>query len=180
MAIGVFNTREDPLLGSTRTSEHYWDEAIEWAGAKQVGIGRRILERFRWWELQAAPDRIEPHASPDGWHRPFAASLPDGTLLCYLPGQSMQVESYGFSKPRITLTGLGKGKKYSAVFTNPRTGAEHAAIVFDPKDGRQELKGLDPENPNREAPTLEDWVLIVRPVGRTDSVSAEAWTEELS
>ena len=40
-----------------------WREAMHYPGGRHVGIGRRIIERFRWWDLRPIPS--EPRARAD-------------------------------------------------------------------------------------------------------------------
>jgi hypothetical protein len=178
MPIGVFSSREDPYVPASRVSVHHWEEAIGWLGAKQVGIGRRILERVRWWELRPAPQALARHAGPEDWLRPFAAALPDGSFVVYLPGQGIMTPTWdelmgGDGVP--VLTDLQPGTTYRATFVNPRDGSEQAPMRFLAEEPRRPLFGLVPDAPLVDKPTMEDWVLFVQPVGRTASTSAAAW-----
>ena len=187
MPISTFSARDDHYLPPSRASSADWEDAIEWRGAAHVGTGRRILERLRWWELEPAPDAIEPHAGPDDWFRPFAARLPDGTVIAYVPGigQSVPKPSATLSalRERRVLAGLAPGR-YRATFVNPRTGEDEPTVVFDTDDGRHPLAELgraladmtaSPAMFARDTPTWEDWVLIVRPDGSVGSVSDTPW-----
>jgi hypothetical protein len=178
MAISTFSSREDPYVPASRVSVHHWEEAIDWLGAKHVGVGRRILERIRWWELQPAPQAIAPHAGADDWLAPYAASLPDGSFIFYLPGQGLVTrhwdEVLGLSGT-LTLTALEPGTTYRATFVNPRDGAEQAPATFVADGSSRTLTGLVAEAPLVEKPTMEDWVLLVRPVGSVSSTSEAPW-----
>jgi hypothetical protein len=187
MPISTFSARDDHYLPPSRASSADWEDAIEWLGAVHVGVGRRILERLRWWELEPAPDAIEPHAGPDDWFRPFAARLPDGSVIAYVPGigQSVPKPSATLSalRERRALAGLAPGR-YRATYVNPRTGDDEPTVVFDTEHGRCPLAELgraladmtaSPTMFPRDTPTWEDWVLIVRPDGSVGSVSDAPW-----
>jgi hypothetical protein len=157
MAISTFNSKEDPHWPISRVSVHYWEDAIDWQGAAHVGIGRRILERFPWWELEADNHALEPHAGPEDWYLPYAARLPDGALIAYIPG-SIAYGTEGFSRLRdLAVVGL-EDAEYDGVFINPRSGDDVWPFTRRPVDGRLTLRrnGLFP------APTGEDWVLVLR------------------
>jgi hypothetical protein len=157
MAISTFSSKEDPHWPISRVSVHHWEDAIDWLGAAHVGIGKRILERFPWWELEACNDALEPHAGPEDWYLPYAARLPDGTLLAYIPS-SIAYGTEGFSRLRdLAVVGLDDAD-YEGVFIDPRTGDEVWPFTRRPAGGRLTLRrsGLFP------APTGEDWVLVMR------------------
>jgi hypothetical protein len=189
MPISTFSARDDHYLPPSGADSADWEDAIEWLGAVHVGVGRRILERLRWWELEPAPDAIEPHAGPDDWFQPFAARLPDGSVVAYLPGTGQSAPkpnaTLGALRERRTLTGLTPGARYRATYVNPRTGAEEPSVVFEAAaDGRCALADLGAALSEmssartmflRGAPTWEDWVLLVRPHGPVGSVSAQPW-----
>jgi hypothetical protein len=157
MAISTFNSKEDPRWPVSRVSVHFWEDAIDWLGAAHVGIGRRILERFPWWELEPFREAIEPHAGPEDWVLPYAARLRDGTLIAYIPGAGA-LGSDGFFRLRdLALVGLEDGE-YDCVYIDPRTGRDVWPMRASSAGGRLPLRreGLF------AAPTGEDWVLVVR------------------
>jgi hypothetical protein len=189
MPISTFSSRDDPYVPLTRVSVHDWEDAIGWRGAKEVGIGRRILERIRWWELLPSPEAIQPHAGPDDWFGPYAAVLADGSRIIYLPSQAMRVPNLVLGQ-KTMLVGLAPGTSYLATYVNPRSGEEQPPVIFEPKDGTQLLLTLnDPGLPASavgvvidsnlsttdaslsifDAPTGEDWVLIIRPIAAATS-----------
>lgn len=180
MPISTFSSREDHYLPPSRACSADWEDAIEWRGAAHVGVGRRILERLRWWELRPAPEAIEPHAGPDNWFCSYAARHPDGSVVVYVPGlgtsapkPNHMLETLG---RRTMLVGLTPGRRYRATYVDPRTGAEWSSVVFEAEEGGRPLAGLaDATRYARDAPTWEDWVLIVRPDGPVSSVSERPW-----
>jgi hypothetical protein len=163
MAISTFNSREDPRWPLSRVSVHFWEDAIEWLGAAHVGVGRRILERFPWWELEPCREAFDPHAGPEDWILPYAARVADGTLIGYVPGSGMLGRDGwrdAFFRLRdLALVGLADGE-YDCVFIDPRTGDEVWPMRARSVDGRLPLRreGL------YATPTGEDWVLVARRV----------------
>jgi hypothetical protein len=159
MAISSFNSREDPLVPQSRVSMHYWEDAINWKGSAHVGVGKRILERLPWWELRPSPEAIEPHAGPDDWFLPYAASLPDGAIVVYMPSLSMATGNDWRHFARWTLAGLSPDTEYRATYVDPRTGADHSSFWFRPSGDRHVVESGYLWN----TPTGEDWVIVVRP-----------------
>jgi hypothetical protein len=181
MPISTFSSREDHYRPPSGACSADWEDAIEWSGAAHVGVGRRILERYRWWELEPDSTSIEPHAGPDDWFRPYAATHPDGSVIVYLPGVAQAVpkppgsEPWG-GPPRV-LRGLEAGGRYRATYVNPRTGDEEPTRVFTTDDGSWPLSRLGDKGSGIMAgqPTWEDWVLVVRPDRSVSSVSQRPW-----
>ena len=161
----------------SRVSMHHWEDAIGWLGATHVGVGRRILEQLRWWELCADPGAVEPHAGPDDWFQPYAATLPHGSRVVYLPSRAVASGS-AFTIATTTLTGLTPGVSYRATYVDPRTGRAEPSVTFSTEDGRQPVRKLldfSLSTPYFEAPTGEDWVLVIRPVGTAASLAEHPW-----
>jgi hypothetical protein len=181
MPISSFSSREDHYVPPSRAHSADWEDAIGWDGAVHVGVGRRILERYRWWELTPAPGALEPHAGPDDWFRPYAATHADGTVVVYLPGIGQSAPKENTTADSIfsatSLVGLEPGVQYRATYVDPRSGAEAESTLFETADGRRALAGLA-ESPTFpiDKPTWEDWVLVVRPVRTVASVSETPWS----
>lgn len=174
MPISTFSSQKDPYMPASRVSAHHWEEAIGWLGAEQVGVGRQILERLRWWELEPAPQAVVPHAAAGDWLQPYAAKLRDGSLIVYLPGQGIvreQLDEMPGPAGAVTFTGLETGRTYRACFVNPRHGEQQPSSTFLAEEPNRGLRGLVAGAPLADRPTLEDWVLIVRPVGSVSSTS---------
>ncbi|NUQ01710.1 MAG: DUF4038 domain-containing protein [Armatimonadetes bacterium] len=117
-----------------------WDEAMRLPGGAQLGLARRLLERYEWWRLGAAGG-----AEPDP-HGPLAATIPDQLWLVYLPTLC------AYRPPEIQ--GLGMGERWRAWLFNPVDGAEHPvgeAVADD--QGRWRL-------PTR-LPLYQDWLLVL-------------------
>jgi hypothetical protein len=60
-ANGLFqmNSREQPF--NTVWGPATWDEAYRLPGSAQLGLGKRLLERYAWWQFEPHPEWVEPH-----------------------------------------------------------------------------------------------------------------------
>lgn len=161
MAISSFNSKDDPHVPISRVSDHYWQDAINWLGSSHVGAGKRILERFPWWQLEPRQDAVEPHANADDWFLPYAAKLPGDTTIVYLPSLAMTSEPGWGIFATLTLGDLKSGATYRATWVDPRTGKDHSTFSFTADDTRHTLRS----NHYWLMPTGEDWLLVVRPGG---------------
>ncbi|MBD3175840.1 MAG: DUF4038 domain-containing protein [Armatimonadia bacterium] len=123
-----------------------WDEAMNLKGSEQLGLGKRLLERYEWWKFEPRPDWCEPHSSAEAPEAPMAAGIDGVVRVIYIPQYS--------GPPKVTK--LGSGKMYRAYYFNPMDGT-----TID-------LQGVD-SGPNGEwtpptPPVMGDWVLVMEAV----------------
>ncbi|MXX26435.1 MAG: DUF4038 domain-containing protein [Caldilineaceae bacterium SB0668_bin_21] len=146
------NTREAPYGPSPRIygesfDEDPWDEAMHFAGSRQVGLGRRLLERFRWWQFEPAShwiaQRGEHHFKPlQDYIRPFAAGIAGEVRVIFIPVRYL-----------VTVEEIEADVAYRAYYFDPRQGREFdiGAVVPDEEGTWQ------PPRP----PIIQDWVLVL-------------------
>ena len=116
-----------------------WKEGMNYPGATQVGLGKKLLEKYPWY-------RFEPH--PEWVSGLFAAGIPGELVFVYLPKRGI----YNWSG--FTVKGLTPGIPYSALF-------------FDPASGRRFDKGIVTTNGSWDTPNVpspQDWVLVLERV----------------
>lgn len=140
------NTREKPFGSSPHGmswGETPWDEAYQLAGSAQMGVGKRLLERYRWWEFEQHPEWAEPHATPENYRLTYAAGIPRSVRFFYLPTHS----ALSFVKE------IEKDISYRAFYIDPGNGNEVALgkVIPDEKGEWQ------PPKP----PIFSDWVLVM-------------------
>ena len=124
-----------------------WDVAMRFAGSTQVGLGKRLLERYRWW-------RFRPHGEWITWvggHyyepladtlRPLAAGIPGEARVIFVPTRCI-----------VTVCRIEPGARYRATWFDPRRGSEHDAGTVAPDDAGR----WQPPRP----PIIQDWVLVI-------------------
>ncbi len=130
------NRREQPYGKSPHGGDWGqtpWDEAMKLPGSRQVGLARKLLERFEWWRFEPHPDWISlelPKESPlrasgkEAMATPFAAGIPREVRIIYLPAAGT-----------ARVSGLEKGSRYQAAWLNPPNGDETAAVSVDSDEG---------------------------------------------
>ena len=91
-----------------------WETAAAFAGSREVGIGRRILQRYDWWRLVPTPGLVDPRWTDEDYYGPYASTIPGQCHIVYLPkpGGSVTVK-------------LKPGTSYNAFFVNPATNQEY-------------------------------------------------------
>jgi hypothetical protein len=159
MAIAAMNDRGDPYLPMTRCNSHVWQDAIGWAGSVELGVGKRVLQELRWWQLEPCPHLVQPHAGPTDWFQPYAARLRDGGLVIYFPSVATQEGNDWRGVETLSISGMEDGS-HDAIFVDPRNGNKLPPMRLVAEDGRHVLKPTS--NPWWVTPTGEDWVMIVR------------------
>jgi hypothetical protein len=126
-----------------------WEVAYRLPGSEQVGIGKRLLERYDWWRLEPDPDSVEPRWSATDYYGPYAARIPGQCHIIYMP------------RPWWTPTvkGLDRRARYRAYYFDPASGEEYDYGTFKPdKDGKWSKGG--------HIPIFKDLVLVVEKAGR--------------
>jgi hypothetical protein len=99
-----------------------WTEALHFKGSAQVALGKKLLERYRWWEFRPHPEWIEPHAGGKEYFQPYAAGIPGETRLIYFP---WPLAPWVSPAPRVC--GLEPGVVYHACYYDPASGKEYPA-----------------------------------------------------
>ena len=96
-----------------------WKSALAYPGGRQMGIGKRILEQYPWWECRPHPEWAEPAATADNCWAPYCAGIPDRLRIIYFP----TLISNWTTRPR--LKGLEPEAVYRAHCFDPRTGRKY-------------------------------------------------------
>ena len=141
-----------------------WEEACRLPGSAQLGLARRFLAGYRWWEFRPHPEWADPpwtdelSGLPFSWDRhnvPMAAGIPGQVHVIYCP--------VGGRLKRVR--GLDPGKAYRIRLYNPVSGAEEERGEIRPDaEGNWNfaLPGLPAWFP---FPVYQDWVLALEAPG---------------
>jgi len=124
-----------------------WTVAYRFQGSTDVGIGKSILERYRWWDFVPHPEWIEPHAGERGYNLPYAAGIQGEVRMFYLPGPIRPWCS------RPVLKRLDRSRKYRVFWVDTTTGVD---TPID--DVRIDADG-DWQMPL--PPVMRDWILVI-------------------
>ena len=120
-----------------------WEIAAELPGSRQLGLGKRMLTRYRWWHMEPHPEWVEPHWNPDNYELPYAAGIPREWRFIFVPP--------AWDPPMVR--NLEPEVRYQAFFFNPRSGTEQSIGDVAPDgDGNWRPPLL---------PTFEQWVVVL-------------------
>jgi len=135
-----------------------WEEDYKLPGSHQVGLGRKFMERYPWWDFER---RTESVMSDEEAMYSFAMGITGSVWVFYLPSLGMDKRyqyycCYGRSwgDYKKVYIQIEPDADYFAFFFNPRTGEDFfAGDVVPDKDGAwlipQKLTG-------------EDWLLVLQ------------------
>ena len=126
-----------------------WQAAAQLPGSRQLGLGKALLERYRWWEFAPHPEWVEPHQTPENRMSAYAAGIPGQVRVLYIPAETIWV----IHRQEMALKGLEPGVAYRAFYFNPKTGHETSLGAV------QATAAGDYVVPR--APIFQDWVLVL-------------------
>ncbi|MCL4507820.1 MAG: DUF4038 domain-containing protein [Chloroflexi bacterium] len=142
------NTRETPYGPSPHGNtwgNRPWDEAMRLPGAGQLALGKRLLQRYAWWDFQPHQEWVDPAATPDDPWKHYAAGIPGHVRVIYMYGQV-----WG---RKVHVRHIEPGVPYRAFFMNPSSGQEYPLGIVEPEvDG----SWLVPQQPE-----VHDWLLVL-------------------
>ncbi|HIE52506.1 MAG TPA: DUF4038 domain-containing protein [Armatimonadetes bacterium] len=142
------NTREAPFGPSPHGmswGDTPWEEAYQLPGSGQLGLAKRLLERYEWWRFEPHPEWVEPHWTEDNYLAPYAGGIPGAVRVIFLPRGVWGV----------TVKGVEAGVHYRAFLFNPARGEELKLGTVRPTEGG------DWQVPLARPPIYQDWVLVL-------------------
>lgn len=146
------NTREKPYGLSphgTSWGNIAWEDACQLPGSRQLGLGRRLLERYSWWQFQVHPDWVEPHHTKEDRISAYAAGIPGIVRVVFVPATTSWVAWRG----ELIVKGLEPGLSYRGFYFDPKTGQEHdLGSVAGDSEGDYVLP---------KPPIFQDWVVVL-------------------
>ncbi len=124
--IWQLNTRAQPFGPSPHGASWGnapWEDAYRLPGSTQVGLGKRLLERYPWWRFAPHQDWVSPLDEAAGYaRRPYAAGIPHDVRVVYFPCEAFWAWWRGGTG--YTVTNLEADRAYRAFFFDPITGRE--------------------------------------------------------
>lgn len=138
-----------------------WDEAAQLPGSRELGIAKRLFERYEWHKFEPHPEWIEGTdkrtgffaPENDAYFVPYAAGIPGKVRVIYYHPFMMA--------PLDAVKAFEPGVQYRAYLYNPSDGSEiDRGPVTPDADGKWALTG--------PPPIYRDWVLVLEATGSAD------------
>jgi len=117
-----------------------WKEGMNYPGSTQLGLGKRLLEKYPWWRFEPHPEWAEGDC--------FAAGIPGEVRFIYQPGRGI----YNWN---------------GTIVKDLEPDVPYSAYYFDPASGRRFDQGTVISSGQYKAPRLpspQDWVLVLEKV----------------
>ena len=142
------NTHEKPYGPSPHGNtwgNRPWDEAMRLPGSGQLGLGKRLLQRYPWWDFKPHQEWVDPAANKENPWRHYAAGIPGQVRVIY-----MYQQVWGRT---VHVRHIEPDVQYRAFFFHPSTGEETPLGLVTPEaDG----SWLIPQQPE-----VHDWLLVL-------------------
>lgn len=125
------NTRQKPFGPSPHGrswGDTAWEDAYQLPGSTQMGIAKRLLERYPWWRLQPHPEWVKPHWNPKNYLACYSAGIPGELRIIFIPVQ------VGVSP---IIKELEQEVIYRAFYYDPRNGKEYPLGIVKPNIKRE-------------------------------------------
>lgn len=119
-----------------------WKEGMNYPGSTQLGIGKRLLERYPWACFEVHPEWAEADC--------FAAGIPRKVRFIYQPKRGI------YNWNGTIVKGLEPDVRYSAFYFDPATGRRFDQGAVDAPAGAYASPRL---------PSPQDWVLVLETTG---------------
>lgn len=120
-----------------------WWDAAQLPGSAQLGLAKKLLERYQWWRLEPHPEWLAEHAGEANYELPYCAGIPGELRIIFTPRP----------RQRPVVQGLEPDVRYRAFYWNPSTAAEiEAGEVQGGEDGAWQAP---------KVALMRDWVLVL-------------------
>ena len=117
---------------------------MNYPGSTQIGLGKKLLERYPWWRFQPHPEWVEAGC--------YAAGIPGEVRFIYLPRRGI----YNWNGPLVK--NLEPEVCWHAYYFDPATGRQFDQGTIPAKAGDKTAKPFDFK---RNLPSPQDWVLVL-------------------
>jgi len=170
------NTKETPFGASPHGGtwgNTPWSEAMHYLGSKHIGLAKKLLEQYPWWQMQPHQEWISSQHEPYNYKAPRIAGIPSQLRIIYFYGPI-----HPWSEPKYYIAYLEEGVKYKAHFWDPRTAKKYPIGIISPNANNQwRVPTL---------PTFDDWILILEatedshPLAMEESVEIQTYQQNIS
>ena len=118
---------------------------MNYPGSAQLGLGKRLLERYPWSRFETHPEWVEQAC--------FAAGIPGEVRIIYMPRRNI----YNWNGPAVK--NLNPHIDWKVYYFDPATGRkfDQGTIKASAKDGDTTAKPVDFK---KNGPSPQDWVLV--------------------
>jgi hypothetical protein len=146
------NTKEKPYGPSPHGGtwgNTPWEDAFRLPGSTQLGLARRLLERYPWETFEPHPEWVRPGGDAEHPGAPFAAGISGHVRVIFLYDPVFPWDHR--ARPRVLA--LDPGQAHRGFFWDPRTGQEIDLGALQPDRAGEWGMPLPP--------TFQDWLVVI-------------------
>jgi hypothetical protein len=123
-----------------------WKEGMNYPGSTQLGLGKKLLEKYPWWRFEPHPEWVEAGS--------FAAGIPGEVRFIYQPRRG----TYDWNGTIVK--NLEPDVDWHVYYFDPATGRrfDQGTIKAQVKAGDRTAKPVDFR---QNVPSPQDWVLVL-------------------
>jgi hypothetical protein len=122
-----------------------WREGMNYPGSTQIGIGKKLLEKYPWSRFESHPEWVEEGS--------FAAGIPGEVRIIYLPRRNI----YNWNGPAVH--SLDPGVDWQVYYFDPATGRKFDQGTIKAV-AKPDHKQAAPVDFKKNLPSPQDWVLV--------------------
>ncbi|MEI6655177.1 MAG: DUF4038 domain-containing protein [Verrucomicrobiota bacterium] len=126
-----------------------WKEGMNYAGSTQLGLGKKLLEKYPWWRFEPHPEWVDAGG--------YAAGIPGEVRIIYLPRRNI----YNWDGP--TVKNLEPDVDWHAYYFDPATGRQFDQGVLKARAQAGDATAQAVEF-KKNVPSPQDWVLVLERV----------------
>ena len=158
-----FNTHQKlfgPSPHGMSWGDTLWEDAYRLPGSEQLGLAKRLLSRYPWWQFEPHPEWVEPGWTKALFDLPFTCGRHDIPLAGGIPGK-LRIIYQPMGMHLKMVKEIEKDAHYKARRFNPVTGEEHfvGEVKADAESNWIYAESGLPEF--YPFPIFQDWVLIL-------------------
>lgn len=127
-----------------------WKEGMNYPGSTQLGIGKKLLEKYPWSRFESHPEWVEEGS--------FAAGIPGEVRIIYLPRRNI----YNWSGPAVKNLDPAPDsyRDWHAYYFDPATGRKFDQGIIKAR-AKPEDETTEPVGFKKNVPSPQDWVLVL-------------------
>lgn len=122
-----------------------WKEGMNYPGSTQLGLGKKLLEKYPWWRFEPHPEWVEKGC--------FAAGIPGEVRIIYMPKRGI----YNWTGP--TVKNLEPDADWHVYCFDPATGRKFDQGTIK-ASAKADDKTAKPVDFKKNVPSPQDWVLV--------------------
>jgi len=122
-----------------------WKEGMNYPGSTQLGLGKKLLEKYPWSRFESHPEWVEKGC--------FAAGIPGEVRIIYMPRRNI----YNWSGP--TVKNLEPDVDWHVYYFDPATGRKFDQGTIK-ASAKADDKTAKPVGFKKNVPSPQDWVLV--------------------